>query len=91
MDTFNYKHTNNPNSRQKVLNMINDMNLCDIYRELHPSTRGYPWMCKNPVKQSRLDFFWASSNILDIVKNCDVKLSYRSDHSNVELKPILNH
>ena len=71
--------------------MINDLNLCDIYRELHPNTRRYTRRCKNPVKQSRLDFFLASSNILDIVKSCHVKLSYRSDHSMVELELILNH
>ena len=27
MDTFNYENTNNPNSIQKILNMINGMNL----------------------------------------------------------------
>ena len=90
MDTFNYKHINNPNSRHRVLKMMNDLNLCDIYRQLHPNTRRYTWRRKNPVKQSRLDFFLASSNILDIVKSCDVKLSYRSDHSMVELELILN-
>ena len=89
-DTFNYKHINNPNSRHRVLKMMNDLNLCDIYKQLHPNTRCYTWRRKNPVKQSRLDFFLASSNILDIVKSCDVKLSYRSDHSMVELELILN-
>ena len=91
MDTFNYKHINNPYSRQRVFHMINDLNFCDIYRQLYPNTRLYTWRCKNPVKQSRIDFFLASSNILDIVKSCDVKLSYSSDHSMVELELILNH
>ena len=91
MDTFNYKHINNPNARQKVLNMIDDLNLSDIYRQFHPTTRRYTWRRKNPVKQARLDFFLASSSILDIVKGCDVKLSYRSDHSMIELELILNH
>ena len=39
MDTLNYKRTNNPNARQNILNMMNDLNLCDIERELHPPTR----------------------------------------------------
>ena len=39
MDTLNYKHTNNPKSRKKVLSMIDDFNLCDIYRQLHPTTK----------------------------------------------------
>ena len=71
--------------------MMNDLNLCDIYRRLHPTTRRYTWRRKNPVKQSRLDFFLASNSILDIVKTCDVKLSYRSNHSMIELEIILNH
>ena len=90
MDTFNYKHVNNPNAKKKVLSMINDLNLCDIYRSLHPTTRRYTWRRKNPVKQSRLDFFLASNSILDIVKTCDVKLSYRSNHSMIKLELILN-
>ena len=45
---------------------------------------------KNPIKQARLDMFIASSNILDIINKCKIRLSYRSDHSIIELEILLN-
>ena len=37
------------------------------------------------MKQARLDLFLASASILDITKTCEIKSSYRSDHSVIEL------
>ena len=48
LDSFNYKHINNPKVRQTVLKVINDYDLCDIYRNLHSSTKRYTWRRKNP-------------------------------------------
>ena len=33
VDGKNYKHVNNPNSRQKVLKLMSDLNLYDVWRE----------------------------------------------------------
>ena len=33
---YNYKHVNNPRARQTVEDLIQDMELCDIWRELNP-------------------------------------------------------
>ena len=57
LDTDGYKHINNPRARLAVLDMINELELIDIYRHLHPDTRRYTWRKKNPVKQARLDYF----------------------------------
>ena len=73
-----------------VLQMINDNDLCDVYGSLHPNNKRYTWRWKNPMKQARLDFFLASSNILDIVNKCETRISYRSDHSAIELSISLN-
>ena len=35
-DYYNYKHVNNPRDRQTVKDSIQDMELCDIWRELNP-------------------------------------------------------
>ena len=43
MDCFNYKHINNPKARMFVSNKINDNNLFDTFRELHPSLKRYTW------------------------------------------------
>ena len=81
LDSYNYKHINNPRVRQIVLNMMVECDLCDVYRQFNLDRRRFTWRRKNPVKQARLDYFLASSNMLDIIKNCDISLSYRSDHS----------
>ena len=43
------------------------------------------------MKQARLDFFLASTSILDIVRKCEINISYRSDHSTIELQLLLNN
>ena len=68
LDSCNYKHINNPRARQIVLNMMVDCDLCDLYRQFKPDQRCFTWRRKNPVKQARLDYFLASSNMLDIIK-----------------------
>ena len=90
LDLYNYKHLNNPKARQTVLNMMAEYDLCDVYRQFNPNRRRFTWRRKNPVKQARLDFFLASSNMLDIIKNCDITLSYRSDHSIQHLDIMLD-
>ena len=64
--------------------------LSDIYRDLHPDTKRFTWRRRNPVKQARLDMFLASSNILDITNTCEIRASYRSDHSTIELEMKIN-
>ena len=49
LDTNNYKLLNNPNGRNTVLKILEDHDLCDIYRNLHPNTKHYTWRRKNPV------------------------------------------
>ena len=39
MDYFNYKHLNNPNSKEKVEEMMLNMDLVDIWRDLNPNNR----------------------------------------------------
>ena len=76
-----YKNINNPNSRQKVLEIIENYALSDIFRELHSNSRRYTWRKNNPRKQARLDFFLISENLLPSVKTSDIDFGYRSDHS----------
>ena len=64
---------------------------CVIYTEICiPNTKRYTWRWKNPIKQARLDMFIAFSTILDIIHKCEIRLSYRSDHSIIELEILLN-
>ena len=91
MDMHNYKYVNNPKARKTVLSFIESHDLLDVYRHYHPQTKRYSWHKRNPIKQARLDFFLVTSTMSDIVTKCDIKPSYRSDHSILELSFILNN
>ena len=91
MDSYNYKNINNPKARQVILNIINDYNLIDAFRTFHPKDKRYSWRKKNPIKQARLDYFLISDKMTNIVDNCMIRPSYRSDHSIVELDIIMNN
>ena len=80
IDSYNYKHINNPNAGSAVLNMMTDLNLSDIYRELNPTCKRYTWTKRNPIKQGRLDFFLITNTMADLIKECDIKAGYRLDH-----------
>ena len=85
IDCYNYKHINNPKARKYVLEMINDNNLFDTFREHHPSLKLYTWRRKNPLKQSRLDLFLVTESIINSVKSSKIETGYKSDHSMVTL------
>ena len=61
LDYSNYVAVNNPRARHKILEIIDLLDLIDVYREFHPLTKRYTWHKRNPVKQSRLDFFLVTS------------------------------
>lgn len=90
LDTFNYKHQNNPKATIKVKDIIEDFSLTDPFREFYPNLKRYTWRKKTPIKQSRLDFFLVSINFMPSIKQCNIELGYRTDHSTVVLSIKLN-
>ena len=84
-DTFNYQRQNNPKSQKRVHEMMDTLDLHDIWRIHHTDVHRYTW--RGPyLKQSRLDFFLVSSDIEGFVTDSDIQVSYRSDHSPIVLK-----
>lgn len=90
LDTFNYLNVNNPNAKDIVLNLKEELNLTDPFRELYENSRQYTWRKRNPVKQARLDFFLVSEAIMPSVNDVKIISSYRSDHSTVALSLEIN-
>ena len=41
IDCFSYKHLNNPKARNTIINMIQENNLIDTFRELLPTLKRY--------------------------------------------------
>ena len=85
-DTYGYRRINHPRARDKVLEIIKQRNLVDIYRLRHMGERRYTWRVVNPnVKQARLDFFLISEELCAITVDVDISPGYRTDHSLISL------
>ena len=87
VDAVNYIGENNPKSKLEIHQIINSMNLVDVWRDKNPGVRRCTWRGPNK-KQSRLDYFLVLSDIEYVVQSSDIGLSYRSDHSPVSI--VLN-
>ena len=90
LDYCNYLHVNNPKSREKVLELIEERSQIDPYRQLYPNSYHYTWRKK--IHLDRLDwiFFLFTESMLTNLKNCTIDPSYRSDHSMIILSLVFN-
>jgi exonuclease III len=86
LDYHNYKHVNNPKAQDKVMELSGEVDLVDVWRELNPETLRYTWRRNNPTQQARLDFFLVSDSLLTHVKDAEILIGYRSDHSAISVK-----
>ena len=86
MDYHNYKHINNPKAREQMEDMIIDLGVTDIWRDLNPDMKRFTWRRNTPLQQSRLDFFLISDALVQFVDDADIQYGYRSDHSMIVLK-----
>ncbi|KAJ8048499.1 LINE-1 retrotransposable element ORF2 protein [Holothuria leucospilota] len=91
LDCDGYLHDNNPIARSAILNMLNDYDLSDFYRVIHANRKVYTWRKLNPLKQARLDYFLVSKELLSFLDFVDTGLGYRTDHSLVQIKFVLNN
>ena len=76
-----YKKINNPRARERVLDLIDNLDLVDVFRQQHSNLKRYTWRKHSPLKQSRLDFFLVSGNLLPSIFDTNIDSGYRSDHS----------
>ena len=70
----------------EINNLMEDFNLIDIWRMLNPQKRRYTWRRRNPVIQSRLDYWLIPNELIYSVNECSIKPSIKSDHSLICLK-----
>ena len=70
----------------KLITMMSQFDLCDIFRVRHPNEMRFTWRQKNPFKQQRLDHFLISDNLQDLVEYVNIIPSVQSDHSALKLK-----
>ena len=81
LDTLNYRTLNiKKNSRQKISEMLVDMELIDIHREMYPDKREYTWRRFNSTQEGRLDYFLVSEELSHKINLSEILPGYRSDH-----------
>ena len=88
LDYHNYRTVNNEKAQETVIEMMSEMELVDIWREINPDVLRYTWRRQNPFQQSRLDFFLVTDTLITNVKETDIQYGYRSDHSLIHVKLI---
>ena len=85
LDSYN-RNISHVGSRAVTTQLIEDLELVDIWRITHPDTKCYTWHKTNPSPVfSRLDFFLISSSLLTNTHACKIHNSPRTDHSAVTL------
>ena len=93
VDGKNYKNINNPNARNKLLKMISDLNLYDIYRDENPLSTHFTWKRKlksGGVQMGRLDYFLVSEELTNFSRDEKIIYGYRSDHSAIVISLVFN-
>lgn len=73
-------------SRSKLNTIMENNNLVDIWRIMHPDLKLYTWHSnQKPPIFCRLDYFLISSNISNKVSKCNITTGIKSDHSLIYL------
>ncbi len=75
----------NVNVMNEVANIMDDLDLVDIWRCRNPLVRQYTWRQCNPLIQSRLDYWLVSNSMQDIIKDVSINPAINTDHSAVHL------
>ena len=70
----------------KLLSMMSENDLCDIFRTRNPDSRRFTWRRKTPFLQRRLDYFLVSDSLQESIEMIDIIPSIASDHSAIILK-----
>ena len=90
-DGGNYKPKVKSISLLKTI--MEELNICDIWRVRNPDSTRYTWKTLNPLVQRRLDFFLISNDLQIHIGKADIKPAISTDHSAItlELKPCDHH
>ena len=66
IDYMNYKNINNKRAQEIVLDIKEELELSDVWREINPEIRRFTWRRPTLFQQSRLDFFLILENTYTI-------------------------
>ena len=72
-------------SLEEIETIKENMDLTDIWRDLHPSTQRFTWRSNKPEIHCRLDFFLISSSLSTDALEADILPGFKTDHSLITL------
>ena len=71
--------------RDKLIAIMDDIGLIDVFRKLHPNERSFTYESKSLEVRSRIDFFLVSKSVENWVVKTNTKVSNAPDHKAVVL------
>ena len=72
--------------RDSLQDFIDNKDLIDIWRTLHPNKKEFTFKQKTPLVQSRLDYIFVSSKFKNLVKHSEIIPSITPDHAGVKIE-----
>ena len=66
--------------RNALVNVMKKLNLTDVYRAIHPSTKTSTYESKSLKLKSRIDFFLVSQQFINDVIKAETRTSIAPDH-----------
>ena len=70
---------------KEVQNIINSLDLIDIWRVSNPDIRRFTWRRSKPEIHCHLDFFLTSNSLSSAITKADILPGYKTDHSLITL------
>ena len=73
-----------------IKNVMNDLNLVDVWRLCNPTYENFSWRRAKPVTMRRLDFFLVSDKMELDISACGFYAPVQSDHSTsfIKISPL---
>ena len=73
------------NYRNSIVDLMDELDLVDIYRKLHPNTKAFTYESKSLKLRSRIDYFLVSNTIAVNARKAEIRPSIAPDHKAVFL------
>jgi hypothetical protein len=88
LDQFRTGNLKRNNNADLINSYMQENNLSDIWRIRNPTARRFTWRrsMTNNLQQTRLDYFIISDAFCFDVLDCQIHMSYKSDHNIISLK-----
>ena len=69
------------NSLKEVQNIMNSLDLIDVWHTLNPDAKRFTWQRTKPEVHCHLDYLMISSSLTTAITNADILPGYKTDHS----------